>query len=73
MPGRMPLLEAIETVLRDAGRAMHADDIAAEINRRGLYERGDDQPLQGSQVRARVAKAEYRDGFTVRDGIVGLA
>lgn len=69
----MPLHQAIETVLRDAGRPMHTDDIAAEINRRGLYERGDDQPLRGAQVRARVAKAEYRDAFAVRDAVVSLA
>ena len=32
MPGAIPLHEAIELVLGDAGRPMHADDIAAEIN-----------------------------------------
>lgn len=68
----MPLHEAIETVLRDAGRPMHADDIAAEINRRGLYARGDEQPLQGAQARARVAKPEYRDAFAVREAVVSL-
>ncbi len=73
MPGAMLLHEAIDTVLRDAGRSMHADVIAAEINRRGIYERRDDQPLGGAQVRARVAKPKYRDGFVVTDGIVGLA
>jgi hypothetical protein len=66
------LHEAIETVLRDAGGPMHADDIAAEINRRGLYKRGDDRPLHGAQVRARVAKPEYRDAFDVRDAVVSL-
>lgn len=73
MPGAMLLHETIDTVLRDAGRSMHADVIAAEINRRGIYERRDNQPLGGAQVRARVAKAKYRDGFVVTDGIVGLA
>lgn len=73
MPGAMPLHEAIETVLRETGRSMHVDDIAAEINRRGIYARRDDEPLGGAQVRARVAKPEYRNGFSVHAGVVSLA
>jgi hypothetical protein len=55
------------------GGAVDFDDIAAEISRRGLYERGDGEPLRGAQVRARCAKAEYRDAFCARDAIVSLA
>lgn len=72
MPGAMLLHEAIETVLREAGRPMHAKDIAAEINRRALYARKDGQPLPANQVQARVAKPEYRGAFGVRDGIISL-
>lgn len=73
MPGRMPLHEAIEQVLRTAGRPMHAEDVATEINRRELYARRDNEPVAAKQIRARVAKPEYRKAFRTNDGFVSLA
>ena len=72
MPGIMTLHEAIEKVLTDAGKPMHVSEIADEIMRRGLYERGDGGPIPTNQIHARIAKPQYRDRFTVSDGIVRL-
>ncbi len=55
----MTLHEAIELVLREAGRPMHVRDIAAEIDRRGLFHRNDRRPLPANQIHARIAKPEY--------------
>lgn len=68
----MPLHEAIELVLADAGRPLHVSDIAAEISRRGLYERRDGRPIPTNQIHARIAKPLYRDRFEVADGVVRL-
>jgi hypothetical protein len=58
------LHEAIAEVLRRNGNMpMHADDIAAEINRLGLYQKGDRTPLSRRQVVARMTKPEYRHLF----------
>lgn len=72
MPGIMPLHEAIEKVLTDAGEPMHVSEIADEVTRRGLYERGDGAPIPTNQIHARIAKPQYRDRFTVYDGVVRL-
>ena len=73
MPGIMPLHEAIEKVLTDADRPMHVSEIADEVTRRGLYERGDGGPIPTNQIHARIAKPRNRDRFTVSDGMVRLA
>jgi hypothetical protein len=70
MPGAMYLHDAIATVLRATGRPMHVSEIAAEIDRQGLYERNDGAPLPQDQIWARVAK--HRNRFSVRDGYVRL-
>lgn len=41
----MKLHEAIEKVLKDENRPMTAAEITEKINKQGLYERGDKQPL----------------------------
>ncbi|WP_445151214.1 winged helix-turn-helix domain-containing protein [Baekduia sp. Peel2402] len=66
----MTLDDAIEQVLRDAGRPLHVADVAAEIGRRGLYERGDEGPLPTNQIHARISK--HPDRFAVADGVVRL-
>lgn len=72
MPGVMTLDDAIEQVLRDGGKPMHVSEIAAEIERRGLYERGDGGPIPTNQIHARIAKPKHRDRFAVSEGIVRL-
>lgn len=72
MPGIMTLHEAIENVLADAGKPMHVSNIADEIMRRGLYERGDGRPIPTSQIHARIAKPQHRDRFIVSEGMVRL-
>jgi len=42
---------------------MHADDIAAEINRLGLYRRKDGHRVPRRQVVARMSKPEYSHLF----------
>lgn len=49
----MKLHEAMVEVLKQGGRPMKAAEIAEEINRMELYERGDGQPVPGSQISAR--------------------
>ena len=73
MPGNMTLHEAIEKVLTDTGKPMHVSEIAHELVRRGLYERGDGGPIPTNQIHARIAKPQYRDRFIVSDGIVRLS
>ncbi len=60
--GRMLLHEAIAEVLRHhGGGPMHANDIAAEVNRLGLYSRGDQEPVQRKQIVARIS--HHTDAF----------
>lgn len=49
----MTLHEAMQDVLHRAGEPLTSREIADEINRRGLYERGDGAQLGASQVSAR--------------------
>ncbi len=70
----MELHKAIEAVLRDAGGPLHVRDIAAAIDRSGLYQRGDGGPLPTAQVHARIGKRRYRDSFVqLGDGVIELA
>lgn len=45
---------AMELVLHERNEAMSAPDLAAEINRRGLYRRRDGRPVDSGQIHARV-------------------
>ena len=63
------LHEAIIIVLRERGRAMTAQEIADEINRRGLYKRKNGTPLPADQVRRRVTKREYAHLFDYDYGV----
>lgn len=49
----MKLHEAMQAVLRQAGIPLTTRQIADEIERRGLYFRGDGQPPPPKQVNAR--------------------
>ena len=60
----MLLHEAIAEVLqRNSNRPMWVEDIAAEINRLGLYHRKDGQPVPRRQVVARMKQPRYRHLF----------
>lgn len=50
----MTLHEAIEKVLKNNGSEMSAKEIAVEINKQKLYQRGDGNPVPSSQIHARV-------------------
>lgn len=50
----MTLHEAIQTVLNNYNRPMHAKDIANEVNKNEYYYRNDGEPLSSNQIYARV-------------------
>lgn len=64
----MTLHEAMRRVLLDARRGLSTREIAAAINRRRLYERGDGAPINASQVSARARRYAHlfdRTGATI--------
>lgn len=67
----MTLHEAIERVLLHANSPMTPRDIADEINKLDLYRRGDDEPLRGGQISARVKN--YPLYFFKENGLVHLS
>lgn len=72
--GPVKLHTAIIRVLLDAGEPLTADDIAARIRDRNLYEPPrSGHELRGSQVSARVGNATYRHRFIRRKGLIWLA
>ena len=60
---RLKLHEAIEKVIKDAGRPLSFTEIAKQINTQNLYSRGDGAPVPASQISARVKN--YPSWFTV--------
>lgn len=64
----MKLHEAMVEVLKQNGRPMKAAEIAAEINRQKLYEKGDGEPLPGGQISARAKN--YPMLFLKKDGYI---
>ena len=66
----MKLEEAIVLVLATSGRGMRTEQIAAEINARGLYQRRDKRPVSSKQIYA-VAMA-HPDTFVKSDGLIRL-
>lgn len=72
--GPVKLHEAIIQVLLDAGEPLTANDLAARIRDRNLFEPPrSGHELRGGQVSARVGNATYRDRFVRRDGRIWLA
>ena len=68
------LHQAIIRVLLDAGEALTANEIAARIRERNLYEPPrSGHELRGGQVSARVGNATYVNRFVRRDGRIWLA
>jgi len=67
----MTLHEAIDVVLREVGRPLSSRELANEINRRGLYIRpSDGEPVEASQVAARVRRLTYRSRYEI-DATIG--
>ena len=68
----MKLHEAIETILKEAGNPLKPAEIAARINARNLYTRGDGKPVPYNQISLRVRN--YSSLFVKRiDGTVALS
>ena len=67
---RLTLHEAMRKVLQSApGRRMLAADLAAAIDRRGLYKMRDGRPVEAQQIHARVGHYGHmfeRDGQGIR-------
>ncbi len=64
----MKLHEAIKVVLEETGRPMSTKEIAAEVNRRGLYRKKDGSEVTDFQVHGRTknySKLFRREGATV--------
>ena len=64
----MTLHEAIKVVLKEAGRPMSTREIAAELNKRGLYAKKDGTEITDFQVHGRTKnypKLFRREGTTV--------
>lgn len=68
----MLLHEAIIHVIEQNSKSMSSSEIAEEINRQGLYIRGDENPVPASQISARINNVSYKRFFTKIDGLVGL-
>jgi hypothetical protein len=70
-PGRqMTLHEAMKTILEERDdRSMNVRDLAAEVNRRGLYRKRDGSPVEVNQIHARAKNYDKlfdKDGPRVR-------
>lgn len=59
----MKLHEAIDAVLADRPAGMSTRELADEIERRGLYLKGDGEPASPGQVNARVSNKTYRHRY----------
>ena len=66
----MKLEEAIVYLLAKSGHGMRTEQIAREINSRGLYTRWDKEPVTGKQVYAVVMS--HPDTFVKSDGRIRL-
>lgn len=70
VPSRLTLHEAMRAVLQDeVSHRLRAGDLAAEINRRGLYRMRDGRPVEAQQIHARVGhypQLFQKDGTYIR-------
>jgi hypothetical protein len=71
---RPKLHEAMELVLNESpNRSMRVQDLAKEINERGLYEKRDRSPVEPNQIHARASAKTYAHLFVKKDGVISLA
>lgn len=66
----MKLAEAIVFLLADSGHGMKTDQIAREINERGLYQRWDKEPVLEKQIWSVVLS--HSETFVKSDGRIRL-
>ena len=66
----MKLEEAIVYLLAQSGRGMRTEQIAREINSRGLYVRWNKAPVTGKQVYAVIMS--HPDTFVRSEGLIRL-
>ena len=66
----MKLEEAIVFLLAGSGRGMKSDQIAREINERGLFQRWDKEPVSEKQIWAVVLS--HPETFCKSDGRIRL-
>jgi hypothetical protein len=66
----MILAEAIVYILASSNQGMKTDQIAHEINERGLYQRWDKEPVSEKQIWAVVLS--HPDTFVKSDGRIRL-
>ena len=66
----MKLEEAIVYLLAKSDHGMRTEQIAREINSRGLYTRWDKEPVTGKQVYAVVMS--HPDTFVKSEGLIRL-
>ncbi len=71
-PPPLKLHEAMEQVLEEVGGEMRIQDLAREINDRGLYTKADRSRVDANQIHARAAAKTYRDRFERHAGIIRL-
>jgi hypothetical protein len=69
----LKLHEAMKLILSEApGRAMTVQELAHEINERGLYEKRDGSPIEPNQIHARAGATAYAHMFRKERGVVTL-
>lgn len=66
----MTLHEAIEIVIKEQGKALTSSEISIHINKKKLYQKSGNRPINSSQVSARVNK--YPSYFFKEKGLVFL-
>lgn len=71
-PSPLKLHEAMERVLEEVGGEMRIQELAREINDRGLYTKADGSPVDANQIHARAAAKTYRDRFERHAGVIRL-
>lgn len=68
----MTLHEAITEILQGEGQPMTTQEIADQLNERGLYQRIDGTEITRNQVSARVSNRNYRHLFKRNAGTISL-
>jgi trimethylamine:corrinoid methyltransferase-like protein len=68
----LKLHEATDRVLEEIGSEIRIQELAREINDRGLYTKADGSRVDANQIHARAAAKTYRDRFERHAGVTRL-